>query len=475
MSADSSSFSLFPASPGSAPVVASAAAGADDFAAMDRQRRYCHGMHQSGGPFPPNYWVVPTGMTMKADTRCAHCQVLFDLHAGTFPDVSMPGLSINCDSASDLSLTTLAYSGFRVGLARLGMPDIPLYLDPENRHKAKAGVGIFVVPTQTQFQIKIERIPGAVFDTFAIEEAVAASGEAIVINDGRKILYDSGTATIAGFATDSDRSFLFVAPSEWEKANAPEARVAATLSESNIFTLKLQPYTRKSNPVAQSSGFSFGGFGASGATAPEPSLFGGGSGLFFGGGGKTTYGRGVPGASSSSSSLGAFDAVVCTSSMTTGFGFGGGGGAAAVGGATVSGGTHIDHVATRAATDTYTKIGEPVVIQLQLVCRQSDEHRKRDNLRARLHQDGLDYWRNKVESATAWKTILEEQLAEATSKWDDATQALNAVTERNAALIAQLQPPDLTVWKLDPSPTAQVKADLAARAQATKSAMLLDV
>jgi hypothetical protein len=161
-------------------------------------------------------------------------------------------------------------------------------------------------------------------------------------------------------------------------------------------------------------------------------------------------------------------------------------GAPAVGGATVSGGTHIDHVKTQTTTDTYKEYGEPIIIKLQLVCRQTDDDRRRDNLRARLQQDGLDYWYNEAKKNLETKAFLEKELADvqvrlakriavAKADWEGAVKAVSAVVDRNAPLIAQLSERDMTGVQLNPRPTAQVKADIAAGDEARKSAMLLDV
>ena len=457
---------------------------------MDTRRRYCHGSRQSTGPFPPKYWLVPTGKFSNHDTRCGHCQNVLHMHDGSILNTYF---NINCNSASDPTLTTMKYGGFAVSSTLLNNIDVPLYLDPENRHKTTSGVGIFIVPTQTEFQIVIDVAEhGAQFNTFTINDAMAGD-EKIVINSGRKLYYDGGRAVIRGFNTGSERSFLFVAPSEWEKKNEPEARVAATLSESNIFTIELQPYTRKAKEeLGRLSGF--GGYygGAAGASklggsrdASQSYTFGGQSPM------RQTahaYGHSKTGFGSSNASFGSMhvtndgDFFSKPGSTPTGFGFTN----PAVGGATVSGGTHIDHVQTQAAVDNYIKCGPPLRIKIQLVCRQSDEHRKIDNLRARLQQDGLDHWMHAAKTNFAKRqqleleldhvqTRLKRQIDEAHDEWSHAVKMTSEVTGRNRSLMEQLPAHAISDTLLDYRPTEQVKIDNAAREEEKKKAMLLDV
>ena len=58
---------------------------------------------------------------------------------------------------------------------------------------------------------------------------------------------------------------------------------------------------------------------------------------------------------------------------------GGFGAAAMTGGATVSGGSHVDHVSTRRTDDSFERVGEPIEYVVQLVCVQSDEEKAKAN------------------------------------------------------------------------------------------------
>lgn len=285
-------------------------------------------------------------------------------------------------------IPNFAFQGFRVFIKDFLLG--PYFRDPEFKDKEKDGVGVFVLPTQSDY--KIDVINTDVDSWFAIEEATIGERK-ITINNGKRIMYPR-SAEITGFETGTTKSFKFVSLSkaERESSEAAEAKEAMkTYGESNVITLVLQRYKRIPAPVIKDMRF--------GAPRSYGASFGESFGASFGASFGESYGasRELSGLQTCSASLGASTGHAhdlfgkLDGAAATEFAFGAIDSAPATKGATVSGGSSVSHVQTSTTKATFDKAGEPVRILIQLTCRESDEQKAVNNSRARLHHQGLDY------------------------------------------------------------------------------------
>lgn len=80
------------------------------------------------------------------------------------------------------------------------------------------------------------------------------------------------------------------------------------------------------------------------------------------------------------------------------------------GGTTVSGGQTVSKHDTHSTRDTFTKVGEPVEIVLQLGCFQSDAEKEADNKRMALHEAGFDYFLHQSNQLRAEMERLHKKL-----------------------------------------------------------------
>jgi hypothetical protein len=118
---------------------------------------------------------------------------------------------------------------------------------------------------------------------------------------------------------------------------------------------------------------------------------------------------------------------------------------AVAGGTTIHGKKFVPDVATYPIDEKdYTKVGETIVLTLQLVCRQTEAQKKIDNLSVTLVDDGYAYLkslydRKQHELEAIQKRLREVQLEAITAEFE-----LNLVKQRNTAILSQFSPQELS-------------------------------
>ncbi len=424
---------------------------------MDAKRRYCHGHRPS---YDRSEWTVPVGKKPVDDTRCRHCTNLFAIEGS--PYAAHGGSGVNCDSYADEKLCCVNYSEFQVRLSLSKDQSVPLFLLSDQREKTEHGVGVFALPTQTEYSIDIgccgKAFDGNAWTHFAIC-SVDVGSEKVSINNGEKIMYrrSKGVCTrIQGFSTDGNRSFLFVSTSDFEKANAPDAVAAVGYNKGNIIKVVLQKYKEeKPKPVHHAQGLMRYDMLSRNENDVFPiDIFGGGS---FGGGSRGG------GADS--------DGVARLSGKLSY-----GGGPAVSGGNTVSGGTHVDAVRTVSTKSKFTPVGNPVTITLQLVCNQTQEEIQVDNLRSRLQKLGYDYMRNRAKLAKQFLLDSQDRVNQAETELKECQHLEDAISQdpEFQQVVSGLTPQQVE-HKMPCIQTDSIrKAEQAGREQAQKR-MLMDV
>ncbi|QKF93590.1 hypothetical protein QKU48_gp0132 [Fadolivirus algeromassiliense] len=294
-------------------------------------------------------WYIPLG---KTSSECTYCQECYETFVkGTPKDegfVCQSGLyQCNCDYPKDYTNKCLEKDNFRVILTDTKTGKV-FELIPNTLANLN-GVAQFVLPTCSNYSITIDNLDGATYSWFSFVSGRVGDKD-IVINNGQTI-YHKNSLEIRGFKTGTNDSFLFYSPSNKEKW---EGKTLEGENVTNVINLKLRRYTRISNPeVYLSKGFSTRG----------------GDGHYL------NYGM-IPGTYECS--------LQCSSSSRN---------ESYSGGATLSGGSNVDHIRTTTTKDTFNPQGSVVEFVIQLICNQSDDEKYNAN---QAYNMKVDYEKRQV-------------------------------------------------------------------------------
>lgn len=364
-----------------------------NFRALDPLRRYCNGLDYKAGPFPTGYWKTPSVYTK--DSRCGFCSTIL-LDQSTLKPISdniVNKSEWNCESAKDRKMFTVDYKDFEVSLQRLNNVKIPLYLVPDQAKKAnESGVGIFYAPTQCEYQILIRQKDLCNSKYFKVKAKVGDKDVTVQDCFYRQDLY------LKGFVPGTGSSFKFYSPEEQEIANlSPE--IKTDLNKSNIIHLVLQAYDRIPKKPVRAQNHETWSFGVKrGSNNNDRGGGGGGSGFSFG------------------SNTNANNS----------------------GGMTLTGDSFVPKLTTSTTEDKFVKVGDEIPITLQLVCFQSDKMKMVDNMRALLHKEGYDYYKQEVQEQQRKVQKLEADLKEARVNLEKKDHNLDCIVWKYASQISTL-------------------------------------
>ena len=257
---------------------------------------------------------------------------------------------------------------FRVGLTIPGQFNKPvLYSDAQDKEREAAGVGIFMLPTQTPYHIDIRFEKATINHLYEIT-SIKVGPRKVSINNDNRIFYPSDTV-VKGFQTGSNESFKFYSPSEYEKTNMGD-KIPKDHNVSNVIEIRLQEYQKVNAPPMRSYS-TFGGFGGYDNCADSFNE------SFPTGAGISDLGMGGFG----TSAFGSFglDPPGCASVNTY---------SSFSGGSTISGGAHVPHLKTVSFHGKTEQVGQEHVITLQLACDQPEDVKCYSNLQALLCSAG---------------------------------------------------------------------------------------
>lgn len=253
-----------------------------------------------------------------------------------------------------------------------------LFQKLENQVANINGVMHVDVPTCTEYVIFVDKTDTDP-ESYVTFESGKVGKKEITINGGRLIYYPS-TIDIRGFKTGTNESFMFISPSNQEKA---EGRKVEGENETNIITLTLKKWVRRPNRTSffRTRGYSRG--------CEE-----GGEDLFL------------------SASYDNFSLQCKGGPESASFSLRGGDRSNFSGGATVSGGSYVDDVRTSYTDDSFTSVGSPVEFMIQLVCSQTEEEKYQVNSIYNMKQDlaARDALLSKMSASRASVKSFESQI-----------------------------------------------------------------
>jgi hypothetical protein len=346
-------------------------------------------------------WFTPKG---KSTEECTYCEECFTNNIKGTPQESDYYMTVlhggcNCDYPKDYTATSIEKNGLRVQVTNTHGTAFPKLKDEMANLN---GVMHVCVPTCNEYHVEINNLTASDKYSYMTFENGKVGDKAITINNGTCIYY-STDLIIKGFRTGTNESFMFKSLSDREKT---EGKTLEGENSTNIISIKIQKW--KETPAApkyffESHSHSYA-IPCSGTYDDCESLDTLGTTRTRGGpmpkGAKGGFARGINSSSSSSSQLS--------------------------GGATLSGGSQVDHVRTTTTDSTFTRVGEPVEFLIQLVCNQSDDekyaanraydlkkrHEKREQLisKKREHQRRIDTLKMEQEREQSHIEKLDEQL-----------------------------------------------------------------
>lgn len=346
-----------------------------------------------------------------------------------------------CDDDTN-SQVVVQFGGFIVSVRGIGGR---YRLDPANASKATdTGVGIFVLPTQVNYSVNITRdldvLPGLTCAGFSIK-SMHVGGTRVIINNIDSDITYHGSANVSAFITNvAEQQFRFVSPSSYEKENnMVPGDVMETLKTSNIITMELQ--ARKAKPVRPYNIYDELGLFCN---VNDPAFRPHSATTNHGPIQQQQYGREQPRQPDDYSCVRVFEPRPPTygapaqpaSSIVDTFGgqpsvastFGTFGTRSA--GSTVAGRGMTPNVAT-VKNDGYDTLGPSVSITLQLICTQSDDEKRADNLRYTLLQEsGFDYWQHRANTYTENVRQIQAVLDQFKSKMKVAESVLSSARAR---------------------------------------------
>lgn len=456
------------------PVSAAAAAGAGagahagdaisktNLPRININARFCLGPAWISGELspkePPVVWYSH-GLVDKNGKRFLHCMHCHD--RSEFPSSQVyearPGESLGCTRATDVGATTLIHKDLKVSL--VAYPDgsrssdeiAPLYLDSESKGKADIGVGIYNVPTQTNYGLRIsmhepEMAPQRKWDVFFIKEMKVGDERVKINNDLPTYFFPSYVLKVDGF--DGHRGFEFLSPSNIEmQLGALSEAVKQGYAKRNIITITIQKYKHIPPPPPSPPPLPHDiqkiRLLMSAAILTAQSRVDRLEDLTLSDDGLERITRGFYKKQSQSGvckksqtwgdTLSADDAAPAPSAtneakshnlmfMEE---------AAATAGTTVESKRYIPPLATRPSTGTYEPVDDPVVMTIQLVCRQTDSEKLHYNLVAQLKEAGYHYWAQSEVDHEKEKNHLIGRLNQCHAQRQDAIRAREIIVEKN--------------------------------------------
>jgi hypothetical protein len=275
-----------------------------------------------------------------------------------------------------------------------------LYSDEHDKDRKKAGVGIFMLPTQTPYHIDIKFDKATMYHLYTIN-SIKVGQRKVAINGGKPIFYSSDTM-VKGFETGSNESFKFYSPSEFERINMRD-KIPKGHNVTNVIEIRLQEYRKVYMPPTRS----FGGYEDDcelrTCSVPDadddddeyrPS---GISNL-----GMREFGCSVFGSAQTYSTLSA------QSYSSQSFS----------GGSTIPGGMHVPHVKTVPFHHETEAIGLERVITIQLACDQPEDVKCSSNLQAILCSTGAGTVIKRYEDGSKALEKMKTEMKQLESKLD---------------------------------------------------------
>lgn len=275
---------------------------------MDTARRHCLGAK------PTTFKTYPEGTWFLCGDEpvCKFCKDHLNLKVVPVEGSSMHsffkagGSSIRCGAATiNLGDTTAINGAFRA-FVHSKKHTAPFYIARAELDKAKQGVGIYALPTQTDFELVLMLDPtettsntaaaaaimtrprvGFNPDCFQVEEITVGERKVDLKSLNLDNTIITGKVCIDGFAAGEGNSFKFVSVTKGEKERKEvDAKVLAGYCEDNKIRCVLQKYkrTKKAEPYRPPS-FGFGSYEES---FLGPAAFGGHA-ASFGGGARGGY------------------------------------------------------------------------------------------------------------------------------------------------------------------------------------------
>jgi len=294
-------------------------------------------------------WYTPPN---KLTSECTICEECFDKYIKGTPNEDSFGVYSHLNSCNCNYETHFDKSGFEQNNIKITVMNAKTrqkYSKLENTMANLNGVVHVVLPTCTEYMIHIDNLSTDNYSYFTFESGFVGDKK-IVINQGSKIYYPS-KLEIKGIETGTNNSFMFISQSNQERY---EGRQLEGENVSNIIKIKIKQWRKK---VYQNFYETRGG----------------------------NYGRFMDCRFDDSSSSGgrpwSKDAKNTNNNEFSG-------------GATVSGGSHIDNIKTTTTRDTFDQIGDEIECVIQLVCNQDELEKYEENKKYYLSKE-LDE-RNKL-------------------------------------------------------------------------------
>lgn len=352
--------------------------------------RYCSGFH---GSKVNKDWTKISDGTHHNKYICPFCKYVRK-YKGPCQLLSSQdiGRFTVCESiAKDSSYTVFSRDGtFTVQILTKDKKS-PFYINAPmdtivTRANTMTGAGVFLLPTQAEYGIKISFARGDDHMDrdmyFDIKSITFGDDKKVEINNGKTIYYLTET-TVSGMKTGSKESFKFYSPSDYELKELPND-VPDHLSQHNLITIKLQKHKRirKQEPQSWRRSDKFNKEDDFMLTLSRKR---GGGNLFdqtFSAGESRFESRSVansspilPPATGSVSAAGFGNSNDPYLNVSTG--------------TTISGNSYVPEVSTVETTDKYEPIGPEVTFRIQLGCFQDDKVKEVYNLRTKVA--GMNY------------------------------------------------------------------------------------
>lgn len=279
------------------------------------------------------------------------------------------------------------YQGFHITVENADIKSsIPYRLAEGHEYKAKEGVGIFTLPTQTHYKIVIHH-ESYDFDNQYFTVEMYVGDKKVIINNDKHIYYNV-VCEVCGMKTNSTDSFLFYSPSKYESLDKKKLE---KMNKDNIIRIQIKVYKREKFVPKPKTTFynpnTYKGFNFREKSNKNYSSFGNNDGPTFtlNRNSKISTKTGTFGGDFNFGGCGGEDefmfheeSVQYSDEDEEDEGFGNSGGGYS-GGMTLSGGKQVKDIKTTSTKDKFTLIKE-FKTTIQLVCYQSDEDKFIDNM-----------------------------------------------------------------------------------------------
>jgi len=376
---------------------------------MEANLRPCPGSSRVGDD---RRWYVPIGMTPTDCTYCEECYEKGFVDKNTVYLWQGPRLKdCCCDCVRPNTVTSLTRDRISVSVcdtvSNVSFPRLDSSLTPIGA--PENGVMHVVLPTPANYKIVLQNQDSGFKTRYFSIESCKVGGKDVKINNGQRIYYPQ-TATIASFETGTNKSFLFISPSNRELAEGVKIE---GINETNVVEITIKRWNRvipqrprHFNWFIRDDLDRYGRMGFArpagfGTNVPQMhnDLFGGFAKMEAG------------------SAMGA-----AASTMPAGVPFTGGfvSSDSVHGGATTSGNNYTSHVNATYTNDLFEQVGETIKFTVQLVNTQNDETRYKSNMQYRVAnaQKLLAPLNKSIHTQTLQIESYETMLADARNKLD---------------------------------------------------------